>query len=124
MDYSEWIETQKARLRENCLEMGVYGCLLSQMGGQTRLYSVYSVRFPWDRKKRTLYGHRFAYMLHTEKFDLSEEFDVSHLCHQKRCINPEHLSFEPPHINQDRQVCRGTHPTRCRKHKPYQDCLI
>lgn len=76
------------------------------------------------KKKRILYGHRFADMLQTRKCDLSEDVDESHLCHQKGCINPDHYSYEPPNIMQDRYVCLGTHLLRCRKHKPNQDCLI
>lgn len=71
-----------------------------------------------EMKKGILYGHRFAFMLHTWKRDLSEGVDESHLCHQKGCSNPEHYSCEPPNIMQYRHVCLGTHLFRCRNTNP------
>lgn len=74
--------------------------------------------------KKTISSHRFVYMLYTRNFDLPPDMQVSHRCHNKRCVNPEHLSVEPGHVNHDRQICRGIFPVRCRTHSPYQDCLL
>ena len=48
---------------------------------------------------------------------------VSHRCHNMRCVNPEHMSFEPSHVNMERQICRAIFPVACKTHTPYQDCL-
>ena len=124
MNIDEWIEVQKKRLVENSEVEGPLGCMICKLGGFRRQYSVLSVKFPWEEHKLTVSGHRFAFMLHYKKFDLSKNVHVSHLCHNCRCVNPEHLSYEPDHVNKDRQVCRGTVPLHCRKHEPYEDCLF
>ena len=94
-------------------------------GGGKAVYSTLTVTFPWKKKiKKTVSSHRFAYMLHTKNFDLSSDMQVSHRCHNRRCVNIDHLSYEPPNVNQDRQICRGIFPTRCNMHAPYKDCLL
>jgi hypothetical protein len=92
--------------------------------GKDRQYSTLTVRFPWETCKKTLYSHRFSYMIFNRVFDLSKDIHVSHICHQRRCINPAHLSYEPNHVNQDRQVCRGIVPAQCEAHQPFPDCLL
>lgn len=69
--------------------------LVVLIGGKDRQYSTLTVRFPWETCKKTLYSHRFSYMIFNRVFDLSKDIHVSHICHQRRCINPAHLSYEP-----------------------------
>lgn len=37
----------------------------------------------------------------------TQEFEVSHLCHNSRCINPSHLIVEPSKDNRARNACQG-----------------
>ncbi|KAK9371928.1 zinc-binding loop region of homing endonuclease-domain-containing protein [Lipomyces chichibuensis] len=37
----------------------------------------------------------------------SRRYDVSHLCHNARCFNPEHLIVESSRHNQERRTCNG-----------------
>ena len=103
---------------------GQFDCWLCSLEGKDRQYSTLTVRFPWETCKKTLYSHRFSYMIFNRVFDLSKDIHVSHICHQRRCINPAHLSYEPNHVNQDRQVCRGIVPAQCKAHQLFPDCLL
>lgn len=48
--------------------------------------------------------------------------DCSHLCHNRLCINPDHLSLEPHGINMQRVNCMSEGV--CRQHVNYPPCLI
>ena len=76
-------------------------------------------RYGYGRKKVT-WGfevkkmestHRLAYMVSHNLTELPREnesgdfMEVSHLCHRKRCINPDHLVFEPHSVNMSRASC-------------------
>ncbi|KAK9249046.1 zinc-binding loop region of homing endonuclease-domain-containing protein, partial [Lipomyces tetrasporus] len=37
----------------------------------------------------------------------SYSFDISHLCHNRKCFNPEHLVVESRRTNNRRQSCNG-----------------
>jgi hypothetical protein len=45
---------------------GEFGCLLCKLGGGRTAYSTLTVTFPWNKKKKTVSCHRFAYMLHMQ----------------------------------------------------------
>ena len=124
MDITEWIDTQKERLMKNSEAYGEFGCHVCKLGGGKTPYSTLTVKFPWKEAKKTVSSHRFAYMLEKNCFELQKDMQVSHRCHNKRCITADHLSLEPEHVNKDRQICRGTFPVKCRSHPPYADCLI
>lgn len=69
--------------------------------------------------------HRLSFMLHHKLLrneiprlnDAGLELDVSHLCHNKACINPLHLVLEPHSVNVSRTYCvvRGS---CCGEHNP------
>lgn len=124
MDNNDWIDAQKNRLKQNSSIEGPHSCWICKLGGLNRRYSTMTVRFPNEDSKKTVYSHRLSYMLYNNIFDVSSTVHISHRCHNKRCVNPEHLSGEPEHVNQDRQICRGIFPTRCKKHDPFPECLL
>lgn len=88
MSANEWIEKQTQHLSQNCIIQGQFDCWLCSLGGGDSLYSTLTVRFLWETCKKTLYSHRFSYMIFNRVFDLSKDIHVSHICHQTRCINP------------------------------------
>lgn len=125
MDVSEWIKTQKDRMLKKCSVQGPHNCWICLSGGQNQKYSTMSVSFPWAPGRKTVLCHRFSYMLFNNNFEILPAMHVSHRCHQRHCVNPEHLSLEPNHVNMDRQICRDILPVRrCKGHPPYQDCLL
>ena len=66
--------------------------------------------------------HRFSYMLFFGNFDIPAELDCSHICHNNTCINPSHISLEPRHINNNREVCKDRNV--CMTHRQYRDCRL
>jgi hypothetical protein len=70
---------------------------------------------------RKLYGqmvesaHRMSYMRQNNLFkhnisrmdECGHLLDISHICHNKSCINSKHLVLEQHAINQDREHCKA-----------------
>ena len=75
--------------------------------------------------------HRLSYIIrHREQYpdgilpsvdDEGRKLNVSHLCHNSLCVNPDHLTMETQAINNDRKSCKCS--GRClRTHNPF--CLL
>ena len=48
--------------------------------------------------------HRLSYMVKNEIVPSNmPEGDVSHICHNKRCVKYDHLALEPSYINKERE---------------------
>lgn len=124
MNDEKWIISQIERLKANSVAYGENGCLLCSLGGGRLPYSTLTVTFPGIRGKKTLYSHRFMLMLYLKVENLPKHVQVSHICHNNRCVNIDHLSLEPEHVNKDRQICRGLIPKRCKHHSPHKDCIL
>lgn len=66
---------------------------------------------------------RLSFMIYSRNVNLPRGFDCSHLCHNCRCINPQHISLEPHYINNHRLKCKNL--GRCTKdHASYPDCRL
>ena len=87
--------------------MDINHCLIWERGvkrdgyPQMQLGLKYAARFgdrPYDP------GH-VLFCLENEIVLDTEGFHVSHLYHNKRCINPSHLVYEPGHVNKARAEC-------------------
>jgi hypothetical protein len=65
-------------------------------------YGIVHITIKGDRL--CVHAHRAAYMAFNNKFILP--YDISHCCHQSKCVNPDHLSHEWHSINMDREECR------------------
>ena len=62
---------------------------------------------PWDGAIGRVLVHQVTYLAVTGMTPKPGE-DVSHLCHNSKCCNTEHLVIEPHAINMSRQRCPGT----------------
>lgn len=71
---------------------------------------------------KSFYVHRLAYMIHIRSFDIPAGMDVSHLCHNNKCITVHHLSVEPHYINNNRQNCVSE--KSCSGHGVYPNCMF
>jgi hypothetical protein len=54
---------------------------------------------------KTVKAHRFSYMLY--KGEIPDGMLVRHICHNKACVNPEHLLTGTPKENTQDSVCDG-----------------
>lgn len=122
MEHDKWIEQQKIRILKNIRVDGPHNCWICDLGGVTRKYSSLSIRLPWEGDKKTESTHKYSYMLHNKKFHFEDGEEVSHRCHQRHCVNPEHLSLESKEINRERNMCR--HENVCQHHTGKLDCLL
>lgn len=74
--------------------------------GRNGCYGVIHVRYPNAPRWTKVYVHRLAYMIcYRVPCVHIEGYDVSHLCHNSKCINVHHLSLEPHGFNNSRQTC-------------------
>lgn len=80
------------------------------------------LRITHQSKRLRLRVHRLAYFLLDPSQKLIPKYHVSHLCHNKLCMNVVHLSYEPAMINNARKVCRGS--GECIGHRGYKRCAV
>ena len=84
-------------------------------------YGVMPIRFR-DFARLNLRVHRLAFFVFQNIF-LDSKIHVSHLCHNRLCCLPIHLSYEPQAINASRVGCNIRQ--RCSgDHSSYTDCLF
>ena len=88
-------------------------------------YGTIKLRMP-DGKRRHSTAHRAAYMLNHHIIDIEKynktgsRLEVSHLCHCKSCLNPDHLVLEPGPTNLERKMCKKSGV--CIGHNP--ECML
>ena len=91
-------------------------------GGTNGKYGIMYCQYPWDKKWDRLYVHRLSFMIAHGTLDLGED-DVSHLCHNTLCINPEHLVQESHGWNNSRMTCVSV--GKCLGHpEPIKPCKV
>lgn len=106
----------KSRQNENT-------CILYTGRTKKTGYGMIDVRLPGMNRHIPMHVHRVRYMIHMRTLKLTPtEYHVSHLCHNRNCVNVSHLSFEPSHVNNSRQNCFSE--KRCTKHCSYPDCIF
>mgnify|MGYP001798345420 FL=1 len=94
------------------------GCISPSTG-----YGAITVQWPGTpRNQRTMGVHRLMVMCALHTTELSAGHHASHLCHNKLCINPAHLSLEPQWVNNQRGNCIRQH--RCLGHAGYPNCVL
>jgi len=75
-----------------------------------------------DKKVKLPRVHRLAYYLAHLPTSLNSKLHVSHLCHNKLCITPNHLSYEPQKINNQRNSCKLN--GECTGHRGQKKCKL
>lgn len=111
------------KLEEKCA-LGLNGECFIWTGSCTPngKYGVINCRFPGAIGWKLLYVHRLAYMIQHRAAQLAA-VDVSHLCHNTKCINVAHLVLEPHGFNNSRQTCVSK--GECIGHiAPFPPCLV
>ena len=88
-------------------------------------YIIIGFRHPETKKLTSSSVHRLSFVL-SQGQDMFEmpprDLDASHLCHNKTCIRPEHISLEPKSTNSQRKNCVSQ--GKCLGHDPYPKCFL
>lgn len=55
------------------------------------------------------YSYQFSYIFFNPDVELKSGYEISHLCGNPKCWNPDHLCYEPAGINRSRErdICTG-----------------
>lgn len=101
----QFIETHLEELaHKSTLSSSSSSCRLWDGEIDTHGYGVLRLNFGNTRIK--LRTHRLNFFLSHHPTTLSSNRHVSHLCHNKKCISINHLSYEPQAINIKRNMCK------------------
>ena len=74
---------------------------------QLRAYDQTSARLPLERCKKTQWVHWLAFIAANRVVRLAEGKEISHICHNGRCLELAHLVAEDHQINSSRRYCKG-----------------
>ena len=120
----EWQAKMKERLKPKIEGGTPHGdaerCIL-WLGGTRAGYGWVKALLP-NGTKKTMNAQRFIYMVWRASPDIPPYHDISHICHNKMCINLAHLTREPHHINMARKQCCGT--GICFGHNEQPNCIF
>ena len=72
-------------------------------------------------ERQSMNAHRFVYMVYAPCPDIPPYHDISHLCHNKSCVNLAHLSCEMHGINVQRTNC--SQMKKCTGHGNHPPCI-
>ena len=82
-------------------------------------YGIY--RHSHKGRRLNLKVHRLMYYIHNGE-PIPRDRHVSHRCHVRNCITPDHLSLEPQKVNNSRMICKNE--GLCTGHHGHPDCLF
>lgn len=100
-----FIQKYSAKLQQRAVP-GQNGQCLIWIGALTPngKYGVINCKFPNAIGWKQIHAHRLAYMIR-HRIAQFPDADVSHLCHNTKCMNVDHLVLEPHGINNSRRSC-------------------
>jgi len=125
---SDWSKHYLAKVESKLHILPGTECKLWTGGPKTGMYGKIKVYFPtngttggiWSPK--TVRVHRLVYMLNIPAFNIEpQDYHVSHVCHQSKCCDINHLSLEPCSTNMQRKTCKTE--KCCLGHTEFKDCL-
>ena len=81
------------------------GCVV-RLEEQRSRYIQTTCAFP-GQPRMTFYAHRLVYQLQNQLLSLPIHLEVSHLCHNTKCVRIDHLNLETKEVNDDRRHCKN-----------------
>ena len=106
----EEIQSLKDKIHKNSIHNGATDCLeWTRSCGKSGYPQMKLGKIFNDRFKNIPYNpaHLLYCIQHTIILN-NVSHEISHLCHNKRCISYEHLSYEPKIVNAGRDQCCRT----------------
>ena len=77
------------------------------------------------RKRADHYVQHVVWFLRHGTVPVKDALEVSHLCHDSRCLNVAHLTLEPGDINKERyRKCVKDGQRLCQGHPGFLDCIF
>ncbi len=116
---SEQINKTYERVMMKVKKNSATGCSIVQL--KPSKSKGYAQAFVQGTNKKVLV-HILSYWFSHGPFDPSDGKDVSHLCHNPLCINPEHLIREDSLTNQRRKGCIRTVTCPCGCNHTFSVC--
>lgn len=112
-------ETLLNRIKAHSVPKECTGCRIWQKSVSSSGYPQIKVTVhSWGGKPQSV--HRLVYFLSGGEITPGDQ--ISHLCHNRLCVEVTHLSSEPPAINSQRNNCKTEN--NCAGHEPYANCLL
>ncbi len=107
------VQEKLDKILQKTVLTGPTGCLEYGVGKTKGNYGRYHMSYPTleagTSLKAQMTAHRAVYILSKRRPDMIGEpgtGQVSHLCHNPRCVNIAHLHLESPAANCQRQACQ------------------
>ena len=73
-------------------------------------------------KRMWVRAHRITYYIAHECAPIEAAMHISHICHNKSCVNPQHLNKETQNINNNRNICKRE--GACHGHFGHPQCIL
>ena len=115
------------RIHSKVFGTNIKGCNL-WLGSRDK-YGYGVMRFPKTKhsdaaniQNSSVKVHRLLYFVENNGTNLTADMHVSHLCHSKACYRLEHLNYERPHVNADRNICHSMGV--CHGHDEEPLCIV
>lgn len=122
---TNWVTHYMYNLDQKLIIVPERYCRIWTGGPKVGKYGQVRVFFPVGNSwvQRTVSVHRLTYMLNIPTYVLEPKgYDVSHLCHEPRCCNFQHLSLEPHSVNTQRSQCKQE--GHCFGHRQFKSCQL
>lgn len=87
--------------------------VVQHANGSCHMYTGYHqhgygmIRKTINGKSYKIYVHQLAKLHQLNLISVPAGLVTSHLCHNKSCVNPNHINFETQGINNNRNMCRN-----------------
>ena len=76
----------------------------------------------WNRTEKRIILDRIVIKIKRDCVPHKHGNDISHLCHRKTCVNPDHMDLEDRMTNIRRKQCVRNND--CVGHEGKRDCLL
>ena len=80
------------------------------------------IRLTFRGKRKRFAAHRLVALYKSDWHFIPSTVHVSHICHNRKCVNFKHFSREPPSVNNQRKVCKQNGV--CGGHHGFKNCLL
>ena len=121
----DFFAEEAQKLSDKCINVADSDCLIwTGKPHKTTGYGQYRYLDPRSPELGylTRSAQRMAVMIALRNLDIPQNLQASHLCHNKLCVNVEHISLEENATNNQRKNCVSEQ--RCTGHGDKPACIL